>query len=48
LLRYLRAAPTADKSSGNGTSPITMPRSYLDVITGRDSRQSKEKEVVRG
>jgi acetyl-CoA carboxylase carboxyl transferase subunit beta len=48
LLRYVRAAPTADKSSGNGTSPITMPRSYIDVITGRDSRQSKEKEVVRG
>ncbi len=48
LLRYLRAAPLADKSggNGNGTQPIAMPRSYIDAITGRDSR--KPREVVRG
>src|SRR4051812_943860 len=50
LLRYLRAAPAADKvngnGSGNGTQPLAMPRSYIDAITGRDSR--KPKEAVRG
>jgi acetyl-CoA carboxylase carboxyl transferase subunit beta len=48
LLRYLRAAPIVDKSSGNGngTQPIAMPRSYIDAITGRDSR--KAKEAARG
>ena len=41
----------ADRSSGNGTSPLSMPRSYIDTITGRDSKakESKQtKEASRG
>ena len=44
LLRYLRPATTTapDKSGSNGSSPLGMPQSYIDTITGRDSTRAKE------
>jgi len=52
LLRYLRAEPVPDKSSGNGASPIERSIGYLETLAGRDSRDSREAtpapETIRG
>jgi acetyl-CoA carboxylase carboxyl transferase subunit beta len=52
LLRYLKPAnmnSSGDKTSGNGNLPLSMPRSYIDAITGRDSRETRDPaEAARG
>jgi acetyl-CoA carboxylase carboxyl transferase subunit beta len=58
LLRYLKPANVVngagsngsngvDKSGGNGNSPLSMPRSYIDAITGRSGGDSREAEGAR-
>jgi acetyl-CoA carboxylase carboxyl transferase subunit beta len=36
LLRYLRPAPVADRSGGNGTSPVGRSLAYLESIATRE------------
>jgi len=52
LLRYMRPAPAPDNSGGNGSSPIGRSLGYLETLTGRDARDSREPstapETVRG
>jgi acetyl-CoA carboxylase carboxyl transferase subunit beta len=36
LLRYLRPAPVADRSGGNGTSPVGRSLAYLESIAARE------------
>jgi acetyl-CoA carboxylase carboxyl transferase subunit beta len=54
LLRYLKPANLVngtaatgssngvDKSSGNGSSPLSMPRSYIETITSRSNRAKSD------
>ncbi len=52
LLRYMRPATMSDKGSGNGNSPIGRSLGYLETLTGRDARDSREssgsREMSRG
>jgi acetyl-CoA carboxylase carboxyl transferase subunit beta len=41
LLRYMRA-PAAEKSSGNGTSPLVRSPAFLESLVSRDARETPE------